>query len=189
MLFDADDAVSKRLAGLSAHAPEADGWRVVDGWRWSSERRSIRRQPELHRHCGTAFVVRRELYDVPDGLGTDASQEELQEAFGDRLSRHIGSHRYLSDDLAADGHPLRPVEFPAVLYRVGTGENHSGVSLGGFGRPIGRTVASEFGVPATRLTPAGLFRSVLPSRRALERVRGLRSIVGGSGRGDAVRRA
>ncbi|WP_400997742.1 hypothetical protein [Agromyces sp. GXQ0307] len=185
MLFDADDMVSKRLAGLSAAEPDADGWRVVEGWRWSSERRSIRRQPEFHRHCGTAFVVRRDLYGVPDGLGVDASQDDLRDAFGERLFRQIGSHRHLSDDLAAAGHPLRPVGFPAVLYRVGTGENHSGVSLGGFGRPIGRAVASEFGVPATRLTPAGLFRSVMPSRRALERMPKLHSIVTRAGRGAA----
>lgn len=187
MLFDADDMVSKRLAGLSAADPASDGWRVVDGWRWSSERRAIRPQTDFHRHCGTAFVVRRELYDVPSGLGTDATQDELLHAFGERLSRHIGSHRHLSDDLAAAGHPLRPVGFPAALYRVGTGENHSGVSLGGFGRPIGRSVASEFGVPATRLTPAGLLRSVLPSRRALERIPRLRSIVDRPGRQDSTR--
>ncbi|WP_353814422.1 hypothetical protein [Agromyces sp. SYSU T00266] len=189
MLFDADDAVSKRLAGLSAGEPEADGWRVVEGWRWSSERRAIRRQPDFHRHCGTAFVVRRDLYGVPDGLSVDASQDELRQAFGERLFRRIGSHRHLSDDLAAEGHPLSPVGFPAALYRVGTGENHSGVSLGGFGRPIGRAVASEFGVPATRLTPAGLLRSVLPGRRALERMPRLNSIVTGARRGGASRRA
>ncbi|MRX43687.1 glycosyltransferase family 2 protein [Agromyces kandeliae] len=177
MLFDADDMVSNRLASLSAADPGADGWRIVDGWRWSNERRAIRRQAEFHRHCGTAFIVRPELYSLPEGVGPDAGQDELRDAFGERLFRHIGSHRHLSQDLAAAGRPLEPIGFPAALYRVGTGENHSGVSLGGFGRPIGRGVAAEFGVPPTRLTPAGLARSVLPGRRALERVRVLRPIL------------
>jgi hypothetical protein len=183
MLFDADDAVSNRLAALSASDPSADGWRIVEGWRWSSERQAIRRQHEFHRHCGTAFIVRPELYALPDGIDQNSSQARIRDAFGDRLFRHIGSHRHLSDDLAEAGHPLRPVGFPAALYRVGTGENHSGVSLGGFGRPIGRSMASEFGVPRTRMTPAALARSVLPSRRALERVPALNTIVTGTRRG------
>jgi hypothetical protein len=149
---------------------------VVEGWRWASDRRAIRRQPDFHRHCGTAYIVRPDLYALPPGLNPRSSQDEIREAIGDRLFRHIGSHLYLSDDLAAAGHPLRPLPFPAVLYRVGTGENHSGVSLGGLGRPISRSVASEFGVPSTGLAPTALFRSILPSVRALERVPVLRSL-------------
>ncbi|MBM7502751.1 glycosyltransferase family A protein [Agromyces aurantiacus] len=184
MFFDADDMVSNRLAALSAENPTNNGWRIVDGWRWSSARRAIRRQAEFHRHCGTAFIVRPELYGLPDSLDPDAPQDELRAALGDRLFRHFGSHRYLSADLAEAGHPLEAVEFPAALYRVGTGENHSGVSLGGFGRPIGPRIADEFGIPATPWTPAGLARSVLPSRRALERVAAFRRRLrraGGSG--------
>ena len=132
--------------------------------------------------------MRPELYALPDGIDQNSSQARIRDAFGDRLFRHIGSHRHLSDDLAEAGHPLRPVGFPAALYRVGTGENHSGVSLGGFGRPIGRSMASEFGVPRTRMTPAALARSVLPSRRALERVPALNTIVTGTRRDAGSRR-
>lgn len=169
MMFDADDLVSRRLAGVSAAEPTADGWRITEGWRWSGERRAIRRQPDFHRHCGTAHVVRTGLYEVPPGLTAESTQRDILDAFGARLHRHFGSHVHLSDDLAAAGHPLRDLGFPGALYRVGTGENHSGVSLGGFGRPIGRAVAEEFGAPATRWTIPSLTRSVLPNRRALER--------------------
>lgn len=177
MQFDADDLVSRRLAGYSASDPTANGWRVVDGWRWASDRRAIRRQPDFHRHCGTAYIVRPDLYQLPAGLSVDSTQQEIQEALGARLFDHFGSHLRLSDDLASAGNPLAPLPFPAVLYRVGTGENHSGVSLGGFGRPISRAVASEFGVAPTGFAPAGLVRSVLPSRRALERIPVLGSLV------------
>lgn len=176
MQFDADDLVSKRLAGVSASDPDANGWRVVEGWRWASDRRAIRRQPDFHRHCGTAYIVRPDLYALPPGLHPRSSQDEIREAIGDRLFRHIGSHQHLSDDLAAAGHPQAALPFPAVLYRVGTGENHSGVSLGGLGRPISRSIASEFGVPSTGLAPTSLIRSILPSVRALERVLVLRSL-------------
>ena len=175
MQFDADDLVSKRLAGVSADDPAANGWRVVKGWRWASDRLAIRRQPDFHLHCGTAYIVRPDLYDLPSGLDPRSSQYEIRDALGDRLFRHFGSHLHLSEDLAARGRPLDPLPFPAVLYRVATGENHSGVSLGGFGRPIGRSIASEFGVPSTGFAPTALMRSVLPSRRAFERIPVLRS--------------
>lgn len=175
MQFDADDLVSKRLAGVSASDRGANGWRVVEGWRWASDRRAIRRQSDFHRHCGTAYIVRPDLYELPPGLTPRSSQDEIHEAIGNRLFRHLGSHLYLSDDLAAAGHPLAPLPFPAVLYRVGTGENHSGVSLGGLGRPVSRSVASEFGVPSTGLAPTSIVRSILPSERALERIPVLRS--------------
>ena len=167
MCFDADDLVSRRLASLSTAAPGAPGWRVTSGWRWASERKAVRRQPDFHRHCGTGLIVRSDLYAVPASLAANASQAEIAATLGARLHRHFGSHLHLGDDLAARGIELAEVPFSGALYRVGTGENHSGISLGGLGRPISRRVADEFGVPATERTPVGLARAVLPSRRGI----------------------
>jgi hypothetical protein len=167
MFFDADDLVSRRLADLSNQHRQVDGWAIEDGWRWSSERRAVRRQPEFYRHCGTAHIVRPALYSLPPDLSVDSTQDHLLRAFGDRLPRHFGSHVYLRDDLADQGHALAPTPFPAALYRVGTGENHSGISLGGFGRPVDAKIAAEFGIPAAARSPTGQLRAVLPSGRAL----------------------
>lgn len=166
--FDADDLVSRRLAGLAAAEPDADGWRITRGWRWVSERRSIRPQPEFHRHCGAGHIVHRRHYPLPEGLSPSSTVEEIAAALGPRMSRHFGSHLHISDDLAESGHPLTEVPFPAALYRVGTGENHSGISMGGFGRPVSRAVAEEFGIATTPKTPRSLARAVMPSRAALE---------------------
>lgn len=168
MFFDADDLVSRRLASLSAMRPEADGWRITRGWRWASDRRSIRAQPDFHHHCGTACIVHVRHYTMADGLTPASTQDEIAGALGDQLPRRFGSHLHVSDDLAAEGHPLEEVQFPGALYRVATGENHSGVSLGGLGRPVPGSVAEEFGIPATRRTPLGLARAVLPSWAAFE---------------------
>ena len=168
MFFDADDLVSRRLAALSNGSPDADGWRITRGWRLVSDRRSIRAQPEFHRHCGTGYVIHRRHYPVPAGLTASASQEEVVAALGERLARHFGSHLHISDDLSAEGHPLAEVPFPGALYRVATGENHSGISMGGFGRPVSRRVAHEFGVKPTDRSVQALVRAVLPSRAALE---------------------
>jgi hypothetical protein len=167
MFLDADDLVSRRLAALSAGNPHAPGWRIEHGYRWAADRRAVRRQPHFHRHCGSGCVVRADLYDLPPDLRAGASQAELEDRLGDRLQRWFGSHLYVADDLAAAGHPLAPVPFAGALYRVSTGENHSGVSLGGLGRPVSKRLAEEFGIPATRLRPGPLARTVLPSRRGV----------------------
>lgn len=167
MFLDADDLVSRRLAALSAKDPDAPGWRIEHGYRWAADRGAIRRQPEFHRHCGSGCVVRTDLYDLPSDLRAGASQTELENRLGDRLERWFGSHLHVADDLAAAGHPLAPVPFPGALYRVSTGENHSGVSLGGLGRPVPKHLAAEFGIPPTPLRPGPLARAVLPSRRGI----------------------
>ncbi len=111
--------------------------------------------------------MRTDLFELPPDLRAGASQAELEERLGGRLERWFGSHLYLADDLEAAGHPLAPVPFPGALYRVSTGENHSGVSLGGLGRPVSARLAAEFGISATPLRPVALVRALLPSRRGI----------------------
>ena len=69
---------------------------------------------------------------------------------------------HIQDDL-----PLAPLPFPGALYRVGSGEAHSGNSMGGFGRPVTKKIAAEFGVPATGIAPWSVAKAVLPSWRAV----------------------
>ncbi|WP_173921748.1 glycosyltransferase family 2 protein [Agromyces sp. Marseille-P2726] len=155
LFIDADDFVSRRVAAHVAAHPEAIGWRVNFPWRVNVERRAI------HSHEGGTFsIVRTDLYPDPQ-LPLDATQSELYDGYGEKLERWLGSHLHIGSDLG-----LPPLPFDGALYRVGTGESHSGISMGGLGRPISRALAQEFGVPATPRTPAGLLRAVLPSQRA-----------------------
>lgn len=165
MLMDADDLVSHRLAELSDRSPRSSGWVITRGWRWSSERASVRRQRDFNLHCGTSHLVRTDLLGVPPALSPQSDQEEILDALGDRLATRFGSHLHLRDQLAAEGHPLEPIPFPAAIYRVGTGENHSGISLGGLGRPVGPRTAGEFGIARSARTPGAIARAVLPSQR------------------------
>jgi hypothetical protein len=162
LFIDADDFVSRRIAAHVAANPDAIGWSVRFPWRVSVERRAI------HPHDGGTFsIVRTDLYPDPQ-LPLDATQPELYDGYGEKLERWLGSHLHVGEDLG-----LPPLPFDGALYRVGTGESHSGISMGGLGRPISRAIADEFGVPATPHTPAALLRAVMPSQRAL-RERGIR---------------
>ncbi|GAA6527729.1 hypothetical protein [Intrasporangium sp. DVR] len=170
MAVDADDFVSRRLAGFVSARSTAPGWTVTHGWRYHRGRRAVREvRGSFHLECGTSHIVRHDLFPAVD-LPVTATQEELYDAFGDRLERWLGSHVHLHDDL-----PLAPLPFPGALYQVGTGETHSGTSMGGLGRPVRREIADEFGVEPTRRTPWSLARAVLPGSAAVTgRLPGLR---------------
>lgn len=167
MFVDADDFVSRRLAGLVADDPRANGWYVEHGWRYNAQRATVRRQRRFNTLCGTAYIVRCDLFGDFGDLDTRSSQEELRRHLGDRLERTFGSHLHLSGDLARAGTPLRPIPFPAALYRLGTGENHSWNGMGGLCRPVTRSIAEEFGVDPTPPNFGALLRSVSPSGGAV----------------------
>ncbi|WP_296665014.1 hypothetical protein, partial [Demequina sp.] len=83
-------------------------------------------------------------------LGVAATQEQVIEAFGERLAAIIGAHRNARVWLSKHGNKLEPLGFPGAVYQVDTGENHSGKSLQGMARPVGRALARDFGVPRPR---------------------------------------
>jgi hypothetical protein len=84
---------------------------------------------------------------------------------------------------------LIPVPFRAAIYRVETGENHSGKRMFGRARPVPRSVSRDFGLPP-RPRPslrqvagstAGRLRRIRPRLRRLagSAVRRLRRIAPG----------
>lgn len=164
MFVDSDDFISRRLARFVADHSDEPGWTVTHGWRYNPERRALRpHDGDFYLQCGSSHIVREDLYPQVE-LPITASQSALYDGFGDRLERWFGSHMYVRDDLG-----LADLPFPGALYRVGSGEAHSGNSMGSWGRPIASSIADEFGVPATGIVPWRMLRAVLPSAEAFTR--------------------
>lgn len=162
MFADADDFVSRRIAGFVARQADEVGWVVTDGWRYNAERSVVRRhRGDFHLQCGTSHIVRTDAF-APFVAPLTASQAELHAGFGQELERWIGSHMHIHDDL-----PLLPLPFPGALYRVGTAESHSGNSLAGWSVPVSLAISKEFAVARAPYSPRARLMSVLPSRRAL----------------------
>jgi hypothetical protein len=146
MIFDADDFVHRGIAATVEGDPGNAGWVIRDGWTYSRARNSYVGEPDFNRRCGTSFVVPFEAYGVPADLPVTASQEQVAAGFGERLFAIMGAHRDAVEWYSAHGRELQAFPYPAAVYHVDTGENHSGNSLQGVARPYGRMLRRDFGI-------------------------------------------
>lgn len=111
MVVDYDDLVSRRLADHAAAAPDAAGWHVDRGYLWSGGDWAILYPGVFHKHCGTSQIVHARHMPGADGGAPDI----------DAVDRHLGSHMFVTEDLAAQGTPMAPLGFPGAVYRIGHG--------------------------------------------------------------------
>jgi hypothetical protein len=169
MVVDADDFVSARLAWFVNRHADANGWYVVDGYAYSDNHRIVKRIRPFHHACGSSMIINYQLYDVPH-LPATATQDELKDGFGTFvLHELLGNHQAALRHCSSVGAPLSPLPFPAAVYTLGTGQNWSGRGLDGFGLPVGRRVAEEFGLPESIKDPRTLAHSAYGFARGVER--------------------
>ncbi|MBF4513970.1 glycosyltransferase family 2 protein [Plantibacter sp. VKM Ac-2885] len=150
MIFDADDFVHRDLAAMVSEHLNHPGWVIRDGWMYSQARNAYIRQPDFNRTCGTCFIVPFEAYGVPEHLTEEASQQDIAEAYGERLSQIMGAHRNAESWYREHGRALEPLSYPGAVYHVDTGENHSGKSLTGFARPLDTRMERDFAIAPSR---------------------------------------
>jgi hypothetical protein len=176
MIFDADDYVSRRIADHVTRNDGPPGWVVDRGWIYSHATGVYRAVADFHRTCGTCHIVRWDAYDVPENLEVTATQSEIADGFGDRLSRILGAHRNARAWLTERGWALEPLPFRGAVYNVDTGENHSGKGLSGMSWPAGTRFRREFGVVPPHRTRDRMIAAIGPGalaatvRRVLARV-------------------
>jgi len=178
MSFDADDFVHRSLATTVHSQPDHPGWVVHDGWMYSRARNSYVRQREFNRTCGTSFIIPFEAFGVPEQLSIAASQAQVAEAFGERLSAIMGAHRNAESWYRAHDRELEPFPYPAAVYHVDTGENHSGKTLAsGIARPLNAAMQRDFGIPASRGLLSTLWAAFGPRAVVVQTIRPVRKIL------------
>ncbi|MDO9439611.1 MAG: glycosyltransferase family A protein [Beijerinckiaceae bacterium] len=150
MFFDADDFVHRDLAATVERHRDHSGWVIRHGWKYSRARNCFVAQPNFNTECGTSFIIPFEAYGVPRELTTAASQEEVANAYGERLFTIMGAHRDAESWYRSHGRQIADFPFPAAVYHVDTGENHSGISLRGFARPFNTALRRDFGIRPSR---------------------------------------
>lgn len=177
MIFDADDFVSRDLVEFSQGQPGEFGWMIRHGLMYSQSRNAYRHITGFNRTCGTCAIVPFSAYAVPAELGVDATQDQIGEAFGERLWRILGAHREADEWFAAHDVAMYDLPFPGAVYHVDTGENHSGKALAGLAHPLSARVCDQFGIRASRGAPGTLwsaFGPVAVLETMLEKLRRLR---------------
>jgi hypothetical protein len=167
-IFDSDDVVSRRLAGLVNGTPTPAGWYIDHGYAVNCRTWTARRQSGMVRYCGTTLIPNADvllgLANLKPGLHAHSTHQELLDGLTPFYNTHIiGSHFYMLQYFAARGLHLRRVPFRAVGWMQETGENsllNTGIATG---LPLNRAFCEEFG-----LDPA-LARDARPS--PLDRLR------------------
>jgi hypothetical protein len=154
MFFDADDLLSRRLVRFVLTQPGAHNWYLDQGYEYQLGADSIRLRNDFHKHCGTSHIYRNDVFDVPEGLNVESGLDRIVDSVDRRyLLNVLGSHRTVIRRHQRNGHEFRPIPFPAAVWVLGTGENHSGRSAA-----AGRTQLSEDMIEEFQI-PIGLFRS------------------------------
>lgn len=148
MFMDADDCVHRGLAALAAAAPTAPGWNFETGYMHDEGSRWLYRLKKFDAYCGTSAIVRLGPADFPSTLGEP----------NDPYFILTHGHGVIGDFFRTRGTPLRTLPFLGAVYVTATGENDSGISLGGWrgkmmllkkllnSRPLTRSIRRNFGL-------------------------------------------
>jgi len=84
----------------------------------------------------------------------------------------MGKHGGWQDFLAPQGHFMEPLPFPAAIWEIGTGENHSGNLVSGRAATrIDDQIIEDFGLAPPSFVSATRRRLAVTAKRLLLRVR------------------
>lgn len=110
MFSDADDLVSRRLAGLCEIHPKGKGWAIERGYRYNTGSRWIyRKRKQFHVECGTGFIIRNDLIPAPE-------LPEYDRGFD--YYRFFINHMYIKEKMLRAGNPLETLPFPGAIYVI-----------------------------------------------------------------------
>lgn len=117
MVVDFDDFVHRGLVEFVDTRRDTAGWNISMGYVWSGGSWCFK-QTGFHLMCGTSHIIRKDLLG---SFFTVEGQPDLP-----AIKRRLGSHIFVHEDLAAQGHPLQDLPFPGAVYRIGNPQSTSG---------------------------------------------------------------
>ena len=115
MIVDDDDFISCRLASFVSNNPQSNGWYLNHGYIWSGGK-LLYSYEDFSQLCGTSHIIRADLYNIPNNY---------ENADSEYISRTLGSHMYIREDLRIHGTPLTALPFHGAVYRTGHSGAHS----------------------------------------------------------------
>jgi hypothetical protein len=173
MFMDSDDYLHQNLAKFSNSHIGHPGWFSAAGYIYTSGLRYVHPiETDFHHKNGSTSIVRTDIVGVPDQVNVRSSQTEITDAIGSAyVSSIIGQHGKWADVLSDRGYVMERLPFPAAIWRVGTGENHTGNLVSGRRRhPIDEALEDQFGLPSPSLSTAFRTSAAVVARRAQRRL-------------------
>ncbi len=116
MLMDADDLISKRLVEYVLADQDPYGYVISKGYELDYATGRVKWCPRYHLLCGSSVIAKVSLDDLPQSL------EDEHSYFSSMIQ---GGHRMCEARSRDMGRPLRRIPFPAGMYIINNGENHS----------------------------------------------------------------
>jgi len=169
MFIDSDDYMHRGLADFANRQPRHPGWFSPSGFIYTSGLRYVHPiDGDFEQRNGSTAILRTDLVSVPPDVGVRSSQAEITEAMGLRyVTSSIGQHGKWAKVLADQGHVMEPLPFPAAVWRVGTGENHTGNLVSGRRRqPIDDRLRDDFALPLPSAMSALRTSAAISAHRA-----------------------
>ena len=152
LFFDADDLVSKHLAKEIETVPDDEGRYIQEGYQVKSGSGSVKIIPHFYKHCGTSVIHPASHLSLDPGIDEFTPQEKILELIESRtLQLQLGSHRFVHL-FYGDRVTFEPVSFPAAMWVLGTGENHSGKGGEKGSMPISDELIDDFSIPDSYLS-------------------------------------
>lgn len=148
MLMDADDCVHRGLAEHVTRHPDAIGWSFDVGYFCDEGSHWLYRTTDFSRFCGSSAIIRLSAEDFPE------SETEPE----GRYFILANGHSVIKEYMIKRGSPLQTLPFAGAVYMTNTGENYTGVRMGGWqgkrhmlkkmwaARPLTAGIRSEMGL-------------------------------------------
>ena len=174
MFFDADDLLHNGLAKWSNEHPGHAGWYSPTGFIHTVGTSHVQFVPlDFHRKNGSTSIVRLDLLGIPNGISRSLTQDDIVRQVGvHTIDEMMGRHGGWQDFLAPQGRFMEPLPFPAAIWEIGTGENHSGNLVSGRAATrIDDQITEDFGLTPPSFVSATRQRLVVTAKRLLRRVR------------------
>ena len=150
MFFDADDFIHKGITEfLEGQNPE-NGWYVEQGLVLNATFPVVKEVAAFHQVCGTSFIFSNTIFSpyLKEIKYTDHLHllEQVDEYF---ITNILGAHIETKAFLDQQGLSFRPLPFPAAVWVVDTGENHSGqsfINLPGQTKVLNANMVADFNI-------------------------------------------
>ncbi|PMG02419.1 hypothetical protein BCV00_17300 [Vibrio breoganii] len=119
MVIDDDDFINKDICKFISENMDLKygGWIIGNGYIWEDGSRFMYHTSSFNHQCGSCNIINTNFVTIP---------ESINDIDLDYISKVFGSHVFVEDEVRSKNGKIGTIPFPGAIYRVNSGNNHSG---------------------------------------------------------------